>query len=225
METQKITTTHIRPIDYTIPIGKPKIPEHDLTVNELLQYFSYEEAMAIGFVPIMLGKLVFRYTESFLAYKNLPTKTHARQLRNIMKDYDKSFLTELSLSSIYKLDKHYDDFLELCHNDRVKLRFAVEHEVKKAYPQYDWKQTDVCTYSHLARLMIEAIFAYEKQTDKKVSERLKAPVTARRNDWINAMYAIIIDLTERWAIPESENISVGVKIIVKQAELLTKTFK
>jgi hypothetical protein len=144
------------------------------STERMLNELSYEEQMAVGFVPVVITRLAWKFAtlvaDEGAELKLSFTKTFARDVRTLRREYERSISLDLNDFHIRNIISATDQFFEGCRDHFADLFFAIDKEVLKRVSEDEFDEIYVNAYMSL--FSIDVLQWHNAAMDKMLLERI-----------------------------------------------------
>lgn len=190
----------------------------EMSLTEVMNMFSEEEAMQIAFIPVILTEMAHSYVMqacTMCAEQRLEEyKKDVRDLKKYVEGYEQGLLDGIHAVSMERIRKQVESFQQEVSSDLTKLYFAINGEIKKCHPERT--EYDIPTLLYMAVTINAYQRLFENDTDDMIAEkcgqRLGSITNPVANEVINRCRKMLVPCK----IEATRNIEIGMYIIAQK---------
>lgn len=199
-------------------VAQPSIKR--LTKDEIKQAIPPDEAIKIGYIPLILMRVIKRYMDSLITVcvKNkLPYVKETRELRKLWEAYEMRVPMEPGTTGT-TLDEIVDTFFDKAGMNVEVLRYSINHELFKAYIGEKTYVYELHTYSYCVQMMAEYTIRYEIETSKHITELIGVPYKPYEIALIQKIYNICKDISSGYPVNREGMINMAMDVIGQKVD-------
>ena len=191
----------IRPaFDFGINI-LPKIPKTPKAISpkEANEMFGVSLAVKMNFIPQMIIAVALDQMTQFVNYcrdnRISEFKKHNRLIKLCVEEY--THRLKQSYGTAFQAYANYvDRYFKLVEIDRFKMWCSIGNVVNKQLSRD--KDRDGATHIAIIHNLINYAEQYDRQMDKVIADKVKAPVRRKQDDMLKLIVAMCIEFEDTW---------------------------
>ena len=191
----------IRPaLDYgiNIPSMTPQPPK-SITHEEANEMFGVSMAVKMNFIPQMLVALALDYASQFVNHcreKRISEfKKHNRLIKLCVEEHT-ARLAKSYGKAFQAYTNYVERYFEYVSTDRFKMWCSIGNVVNCQIPKD--RDRDGATLVAIIHKLIDYAENYDRKMDKVISDKVKAPVSRKKDDMLKLIVAMCLEFEETW---------------------------
>jgi hypothetical protein len=181
-----------------IPPRTPKPPKA-ITPEEANEMFGVSLAVKMNFIPQMIIAVALDQTTQFVNYcrdnRIQEFKKHNRLIKLCVEEYT-GRLRQSYGTAFQAYVNYVDRYFKYVEVDRFKMWCSIGNVVNKQLSRD--KDRDGATHIAIIHNLINYAEKYDRQMDKVIADKVKAPVSRKQDDMLKLIVAMCIEFEETW---------------------------
>lgn len=197
-----------------VPVTEEQFKEqvHDDTLT-MLETFTFEENMAIAFVPLIMTEVAWYYAFKVLKYtadnRISDTLKLSRQVKALREQYLTECRKDLDTAHIKKMENGAVEFVKKWQMDFTLMWYSINNQLKRESP--DLIHLDMRTDACITLTILDVLYQHNRKMDELMSKKLGGEVPT----YINPINDKLRTCMEAYVAPAKFEITEHVKTSMK----------
>lgn len=196
------------------PVAAPKV-----SIDDLIRSFSFEEAVRIAYVPIILSHSAFQYADfarRICAEKRLPFQKESRIIRAAIEEYERMTKYTLSDKANEILNQRTEEFTDEAEKQLQILWYTVSGQLKKEHPEV--ANYDLLTNLYMAVALLDYVRRFELSAGMEIAKRVGTPYASSANPLSTAVRNACLSIAGEYTLQRSDMLERAVRSIALRVD-------